>query len=179
MSRIIEDIEVAVPVHVAYGQWTRFESFPNFMAGVDRVVQVDDKTLEWTATVAGVVKHWQAEIVEQQPDDLVAWRSTEGQHNDGLVRFERLGPDRTRVILQLDVDPEGFVERAADALGVVERRVRGDLERFRDFIESRSEPTGASLGTLSGGRAEDDDDDETTTLAGVAGRQPTEIGRHG
>lgn len=164
MSRIIEDIEVAVPIRVAYDQWTHFESFPKFMAGIDRVVQVDDKTLEWTATIAGVVKHWRAEIVEQQPDDLVVWRSLEGAHNDGLVRFEKLGPDRTKVILQLEVVPEGLVERAADALGVVEWRVRGDLERFRDLIE--------------GGHVEDDlDAGETAAAEGEARREPSAIGR--
>ena len=180
MSRIIEDIEVAVPIRVAYDQWTQFESFPKFMAGIDRVVQVDDKNLEWTATIAGVTKHWRAEIVEQQPDDLVVWRSVEGAHNDGLVRFERLGPERTMVILQLDVEPEGLVEKAADALGIIERRVRGDLERFRDFIESRAQPTGAWRGTIEGGRVQDGHDgDETAAADGESPREPSEIGRPG
>jgi uncharacterized membrane protein len=179
VSRIIEDIDVAVPVRVAYDQWTQFESFPKFMAGIDRVVQVDDKTLEWTATIAGVVKHWRAEIVEQQPDDLVAWRSIEGAHNDGMVRFEALGPERTKVILQLEVEPEGFVEKAADALGVVERRVRGDLERFRDFIESREQPTGGWRGHIEDGHVEDDDDEEGGEPVGTIRREPTEIGRRG
>jgi uncharacterized membrane protein len=180
VSRISEDIEVAVPVRVAYDQWTQFESFPRFMAGIDRVVQVDGKTLEWTATVAGVVKHWRAQIVEQQPDTLVAWRSIEGARNDGEVRFRSIGPDRTSVEVQLDVEPEGLVEKAADALGVVERRVRGDLLRFRDFIESRPEPTAAWRGRIEGDRVEDDDEnDETGGPGGVAARQPTEIGRPG
>ena len=147
MSRIIETIEVDVPVSVAYDQWTQFESFPQFMDGIDRVVQVDDTTLEWTATIAGKVKHWRAEITEQRPDELVAWRSTEGAQNDGQVGFEAAGPDRTRLELQLDVEPEGLVEKAGDALGVVERRVRGDLERFKAFIESRGQATGAWRGT--------------------------------
>jgi uncharacterized membrane protein len=177
VSRIIEDIDVAVPIRVAYDQWTQFESFPTFMAGIDRVVQVDDKTLEWTATIAGVVKHWRAEIVEQQPDDLVAWRSVEGAHNDGLVRFEPLGPERTKVILQLEVEPEGFVEKAADALGVVERRVRGDLERFRDFIESRGQPTGAWRGHIEDGDVEDDDDEPDGEGGSTVHRETTEIGR--
>jgi uncharacterized membrane protein len=183
VSRITESIEVAVPVRVAYDQWTQFESFPQFMSGVDRVVQVDDKTLEWTATIAGVVKHWRAEIVEQQPDDLVAWRSIEGARNDGLVRFESLGPERTRVELQLEVDPEGLVEKAGDALGLVERRVRGDLERFREFIEGRAQPTGAWRGRIEGSQVEDDDadgegeDDVSGGPAGNATRETTEIGR--
>ena len=172
MSRIIEEIEVAVPTRVAYDQWTQFESFPRFMSGIDRVVQVDVRTLEWTATIAGVVKHWRAEILEQVPDEVVAWRSIEGAHNDGAVHFESLGPERTRVSLTLDVEPEGLVEKAADALGVVERRVRGDLERFKDFIEARGQATGAWRGRVDDGHVEGDpgataDDDrprETTSV---------------
>ena len=177
MSRISEEVEVAVPIRVAYDQWTQFETFPKFMDGVERVVQIDDKTLEWTATVAGVVKHWRAEITEQRPDEVVAWRSTEGARNDGQVRFRSLGPDRTMVEVQLDVEPESLVEKAADALGVVERRVRGDLVRYRDFIESRHQPTGAWRGRVEGGQVEDTDEDDE--LGATAERQPTEVGRGG
>ena len=156
MSRITEEIEVGVPVGVAYDQWTQFESFPRFMEGVDRVVQLDDKTLEWTATVAGKTKHWRAEITDQQPDEVIAWRSLEGAQNDGVVRFETVGADRTRIMLQLDVEPEGMVEKAGDALGVVERRVRGDLDRFREFVEARGQATGAWRGSVDAGRVRDD-----------------------
>jgi uncharacterized membrane protein len=152
VSRIIETIDVDVPVRVAYDQWTQFESFPQFMDGIERVVQVDDATLEWTASIAGKVKHWRAEITEQRPDELVAWRSTEGAQNDGQVRFEPAGPAGTRLELQLDVEPDGMVEKAGDALGVVERRVRGDLERFKAFIESRGQATGAWRGTVDDGQ---------------------------
>jgi uncharacterized membrane protein len=151
MSRIIESIEVDVPVNVAYNQWTQFESFPRFMEGVDRVVQIDDTSLEWTATIAGKTKHWRAEILEQRPDELVSWRSIDGARNDGTVRFESMGADRTRIELDLDVAPEGLVEWAGDALGVVERRVRGDLERFREFIEARGQATGAWRGQVHDG----------------------------
>jgi uncharacterized membrane protein len=154
MSRITEDIEVNVPVSVAYNQWTQFESFPQFMEGVERVAQLDDKTLEWTATIGGQTKHWQAEIVEQQPDQVISWRSTSGARNDGTVTFEPVGDHRTRVQLDLDVEPEGPVESAGDALGVVERRVKGDMERFRDFIESRGRETGAWRGSVEGGRVQ-------------------------
>ena len=152
MSRITEEIEVDVPVRVAYDQWTQFESFPKFMEGMDRVVQLDDKTLEWTASIAGKTKHWRAEITEQRPDDVIAWRSTEGAQNDGAVHFESLGPDRTRIGLQLDVEPEGVVEKAGEALGIVERRVRGDLERFREFVEARGQATGAWRGSVDDGQ---------------------------
>lgn len=166
MSRIIEEIEVGVPTRVAYDQWTQFESFPQFMEGVERVVQLDDKTLEWTANVAGKTKHWRAEIVEQRPDDIIAWRSTEGAQNDGAVRFETVDADRTRVVLQLDVEPEGLVEKAGDALGVVERRVRADLERFREFIERRGQATGAWRGEVDDGRVEGDTSGGAATMTG-------------
>jgi uncharacterized membrane protein len=169
VSRIIESIEVDVPVRVAYDQWTQFESFPQFMDGIERVVQVDDNTLEWTATIAGKTKSWRAEILEQQPDRIVSWRSTEGAQNDGAVTFEPLGPDRVRVTTQLDVEPEGLVEKAGDALGLVERRVKGDLERFRDFVEQRGQATGAWRGRVEGGVVEEDDSGTSGTESGVTG----------
>jgi uncharacterized membrane protein len=153
MSRITEHTEVNVPVSQAYNQWTQFESFPQFMEGVERVVQLDDKTLDWTANIAGKTKHWRAEIVEQRPDELVAWRSTEGARNDGIVRFESIGPEQTRVELELDVEPEGAIESTGDALGFVSRRAQGDLERFKDFIESRGQASGAWRGTIESGEA--------------------------
>jgi uncharacterized membrane protein len=154
VSQIIEEIEVDVPVRVAYDQWTQFESFPTFMEGIERVVQLDDNTLEWTASIAGKVKHWRADIVEQRPESLISWRSTEGAQNDGAVTFEAVSPGRTRIVLQLDVEPEGLVEKAGDALGVVERRVRSDLERFKAFIEARGQATGAWRGRIEDGQAE-------------------------
>ena len=167
MSRIKEQIEVDVPVRVAYDQWTQFESFPQFMEGVDRVVQLDDKTLEWTASIAGKTKHWRAEILEQQPDRVVSWRSIEGAQNDGSIAFEPLGPDKTRATLQLDVEPEGLVEKAGDALGIVERRVRGDLERFREFIEGRGQATGDWRGRVEGGVVEEDDHTSANPMTGA------------
>jgi uncharacterized membrane protein len=179
VSRITEEIEVGVPVRVAYDQWTQFESFPSFMSGVDRVVQLDDKTLDWTASIGGVTKHWRAEILEQRPDEVVAWRSTEGARNDGQVRFRSLGTDRTMVELRLDVEPDNVAEKAADALGVVQRRVRGDLEKFREFIESRAQPTGAWRGRVEGGRVEDDADADSGTTGGTVDREQTRVGRTG
>ncbi|HEX7345913.1 MAG TPA: SRPBCC family protein [Candidatus Limnocylindrales bacterium] len=152
MSRIVESIDVEVPVRVAYDQWTQFEEFPRFMDGVKRVEQLNDTTLEWTAEINGVERSWQAEIVEQEPDQVVAWRSTSGAKNDGRVTFEALGADRTRVTLELEVEPEGVVEKAGDALGFVERQVEGDLRRFKEFIESRGTPTGGWRGEVEGGQ---------------------------
>ena len=152
MSRISDQVEVRVPCRVAYDQWTQFESFPQFMEGVESVRQLDDKTLEWRANIGGKDKEWRAEIVEQQPDTLISWRSIDGARNDGTVRFENLGTDSTRITLGLDVEPDGALESAGDALGLVERRVKGDLERFKDFIESRGQATGAWRGTVEDGQ---------------------------
>ena len=148
MSRISEHIDVDVAVSVAYDQWTQFESWPRFMEGVERVVQLDPTTLDWTATIAGRTKHWRAEIVEQQPDQAISWRSVDGARNDGIVRFEPLGPDSCRVTLELDVEPPGPIEATGDALGFVSRRVSGDLDRFKDFVESRGQATGAWRGRV-------------------------------
>jgi uncharacterized membrane protein len=148
MSKIMEAVDVAVPIRTAYDQWTQFETFPKFMDGVKSVRQLDDTTLEWVADVAGREKTWKATITEQEPDQRIAWTSTEGAHNAGVVTFHRLDDATSRVTLQLDVDPEGPVENAGDALGLVTRRVKGDMQRFRDFIEARGTETGAWRGEV-------------------------------
>jgi uncharacterized membrane protein len=149
MSEIMESIDVNVPVRTAYDQWTQFESFPKFMEAVKEVRQLDDTTLEWVADVAGKEKRWKAKITEQKPDERVAWTSVDGARNAGVVTFHRLGEGVTRVTLQLDVDPEGPIENVGDALGVVKRQVQGDLKRFKEFIESRGQETGAWRGEVA------------------------------
>ena len=148
MSEILEAVDVEVPVRIAYDQWTQFDEFPRFMEGVKAVRQVDPTHLEWTAEIAGVDKHWTAEISEQTPDQRIAWHATDGARNAGVVTFHRLDDDRSRVTLQLDVEPDGPIETAGDALGFVQRRAKGDLERFKTFIEERRTPTGAWRGSV-------------------------------
>jgi uncharacterized membrane protein len=148
VSKIMEAVDVRVPVRTAYDQWTQFETFPAFMEGVKSVRQLDDTTLEWVADVAGREKRWEARITEQEPDQRIAWTSTDGAHNAGVVTFHRIDDGTSRVTLQLDVDPEGPVENLGDALGVVARQVKGDMERFRDFIEARGTETGAWRGAV-------------------------------
>ena len=148
MSEIIESIDIAVPVRVAYDQWTQFEEFPRFMEAVEKVEQLDDTTLRWTAEIAGVKKTWKATITEQTPDQRIAWTSTEGARNAGVVTFHRLEDRKTRVTLQLDVEPEGPVESVGDALGFVQRQAKGDLERFEKYVESRGVATGAWRGEV-------------------------------
>lgn len=148
MASLTKSIEVNVPVRTAYNQWTQFESFPQFMEGVKSVQQMDNKRLHWTAEVAGKEKQWDAVITDQVPDQKIAWKSTSGAQNDGIVTFQPLGADKTRVNLQIDYDPEGIIEETGDKLGFVSRRVEGDLERFKKFIESRGQETGAWRGTI-------------------------------
>ncbi|MEX2457863.1 MAG: SRPBCC family protein [Actinomycetota bacterium] len=143
-----KSVEVDVPVSTAYNQWTQFEEFPEFMEGVESVRQLDDTTLRWTAEIGGQRREWTAKITEQEPDMRVAWRSTEGATNAGVVTFHKLDPNRTRVMLQLEIDPEGFVEQAGEKLGIVGGRIEGDLERFKAFIESRGRETGAWRGRV-------------------------------
>ena len=154
MASIEKSIDVNVPVRTAYNQWTQFEQFPQFMEGVHEVQQIDDKRLHWRAKVGGKEEEWYAEIVEQIPDQRISWRSTTGATNAGTVTFQPLGANRTRVMLKLEYEPEGVVENVGDALGFVSRRVEGDLERFKKFIESRGTETGAWRGEIHGGEVE-------------------------
>ena len=148
MSTIDEAVEVAVPVRTAYNQWTQFETFPEFMEGVESVTQTDDTHLHWVANIAGVRREWDAEITEQHPDERVAWRATDGTENAGVVTFHKLDNEHTRVMLQLSFEPEGFTEKAGDVLGVVKMRAKGDMKRFSEFIENRGGATGAWRGNV-------------------------------
>ena len=148
MARYEHSIDVNVPLETAYNQWTQFEEFPKFMEGVKRVEQQGDTHLHWTAEIAGQERQWEAEISEQKPDARIAWHSTTGAKNAGVVTFHYIDRDKTRVMLQLDYDPEGFVENVAAALGIVQRRISGDLQRFKDFIEAKGFETGAWRGEV-------------------------------
>ena len=148
MARIEKSIDVDVPVRTVYNQWTQFEDFPKFMEGVLEVKQLGDKRLLWRANVGGKEKTWEAEITEQVPDDRIAWRSRGGAPNAGVVTFHRLGDAKTRIMLQLEYEPEGPLEQVGDWVGVVSRRVEADLRRFKEFIESRGRETGAWRGEI-------------------------------
>jgi uncharacterized membrane protein len=148
MSNVTKSVDVNVPIRKAYDQWTQFEEFPRFMEGVKSVTQLDDTRLHWVAEVAGKEKEWDAEIAEQHPDERVAWTSISGARNAGVVTFHRIDDNTTRVTVQMDVDPEGPIESIGNWAGVLDRRVQGDLDRFKEFIEARGEPTGAWRGNV-------------------------------
>jgi uncharacterized membrane protein len=157
MSRFEHAIDLDVPVREAYDQWTQFESFPEFMDGVVSVIQLDDRHLEWTADIGGQRRTWTADITDQTPDTRVAWKSTSGPDNAGAVLFSSTAPSSCRVTLRLDVDPEGAVEHIGDKLGFVERRVKGDLDRFKVFMERRRVASGAWRGEIHGDEVRTDD----------------------
>jgi uncharacterized membrane protein len=151
METIRESIEVGVPVSTAYNQWTQFEEFPRFMEGVETVKQTDDTHLRWVAEISGERREWQAEIVEQVPDQKIAWRAVDGNGPNGVVTFEPLGEDKTMVIVEMSYEPEGLKEQLGAKIGLDSRQVKQDLERFKQLIESRGVESGAWRGEVKAG----------------------------
>ena len=147
-SNVVEWIDLDVPVSTAYNQWTQFEDFPQFMTSVESVRQIDDTHLHWKANVAGKTKEWDAEITEQIPDKRIAWRSTGGVENSGVVTFHKLTDTRTRVMLQMDYMPETAVEKVGDAAGGVKLTAKGNLKKFKQLVEARGTETGAWRGAV-------------------------------
>jgi uncharacterized membrane protein len=148
VTLVEQSIEVAVPVRTAYNQWTQFEEFPRFMEGVERVEQVTDTRNHWKAEIAGVEREFDTEITEQRPDERIAWCTLDGPKQAGVVTFHRLDEGKSKVMLQMEFDPKGIAEEVGDKLGFVKRRVKGDLERFKSFIESRGTETGGWRGEV-------------------------------
>ena len=149
MATIERSIDVNVAVGTAYNQWTQFEEFPRFMEGVKEVQQLDDTHLHWKAEIGGKEKEWNAEITEQIPDQRIAWTSVDGAWAGGTVTFNRVSDATSKVTLRLEYEPQGLIENIGDAAGFVSRRVEGDLERFKEYIERRGQETGAWRGTIN------------------------------
>jgi uncharacterized membrane protein len=152
MPSIEESVEVGVPVQTAYNQWTQFEEFPSFMDGVESVRQLDSTHLRWVAEIGGKREEWDAEITEQLPDDRIAWKALSGKGNAGVVTFHRLDDQRCKIMVQLDWEADGVVERVGGALGQDARQVKGDLERFKELVESRGAESGGWRGTVEQGK---------------------------
>jgi uncharacterized membrane protein len=148
MSSIQQSIDVDVPVSTVYNQWTQFEEFPQFMTGVESITQQDDEHLHWTVSIGGVEREFDAEITEQHADERIAWRSTEGPQHAGVVTFHRLADDQTRVTLQMDWEPEGFVEKAGAALQIDDMQIARDLRKFKEIIEAQGTESGAWRGDV-------------------------------
>ena len=140
MTTIEQSIDLDVPVRTAYDQWTRFEEFPQFMKGIEEIRQLDDRHLHWVAELGGTRHEWDAEITEQQPDERVAWRNTDGKDNAGVVTFHKLSDTSSRVMVQIDFVPEGIKEKVGAAINAPDRQVKGDLERFKELVEAKGGP---------------------------------------
>ena len=148
MTDITQTIDVDVPVTVAYNQWTQFESFPQFMDGVDEVLQKDDTLTHWKISIAGVKREFDAKITEQHPDERVAWKSVDGTGHAGVVTFHKLDAAKTRVTLQVETSPQGVTEKVGDAVGLTNANAKGDLKRFKEFIEQTGHETGGWRGDI-------------------------------
>jgi uncharacterized membrane protein len=155
VATIEKSIDVDAPVSTVYNQWTQFEEFPHFMEGVKSVRQLDETNLQWTAEIGGHEHTWQAEITNQEPDRLISWRAVDGKYNSGKVTFEPLDQNQTRVNVEMTYDAEGLKEALGSAVGVDARRVSGDLDRFKEFIEERQSETGAWRGEVRQGTVTD------------------------
>lgn len=153
LQRIQKIIEVDQPVRTVYNQWTQFEDFPKFMAGVREVRQIDDTHLHWTAEIFGKHEEWDAEITEQEPDKRISWKSISGPRNAGTVRFEPIGENRTRVRLVMSYSPDGTIEAIGSSLGAVNAQLQTSVEQFKSFIEARGRETGEWRGEVSDSRA--------------------------
>jgi uncharacterized membrane protein len=151
VASVTESITVNCPVSTVYNQWTQFEEFPRFMDGVESVKQTDDTHLHWVAEIGGQRREWDAEITEQRPDQVVAWRARDGHYNSGRVHFERIDESTTKVTVEMEHDTEGMVEALGSALGADSRQVKGDLERFKELIEARGAESGAWRGQVEQG----------------------------
>ncbi|MFJ4468310.1 SRPBCC family protein [Streptomyces sp. NPDC089424] len=152
MSTVKEAVEVEVPLHTAYNQWTQFEEFPRFMEGVEEIRQLDDTHNHWITKIGGVRREFDTEIVDQLADERITWRTTSGDtHQKGTVRFQRLDDSHTRVELVMDVEPTGVAEKTADMAGVIDRRVKGDMRRFKEYIEHRGGESGGWRGRVTPG----------------------------
>lgn len=154
METIEKIIEVNAPLSTVYNQWTQFESFPEFMEGVVEVKQLDDKRLHWKANIGGSITEWDAEIIQQTPDSMIAWRSVSGPVHTGTVSFRTRGANRTEVMVRIEIRPQSMLESIAGSFGVVDRRVEADLKRFKDFVEDRTAENGTWRGRIMGERIE-------------------------
>jgi uncharacterized membrane protein len=149
MATVVKSVDVHVPIRTAYDQWTQFESFPQFMSGVESVTQLDATHTHWVTKVGGVRREFDAEITEQHPDDRIAWKSIGGDtKHAGVVTFHRLADEDTRVTLQMEWEPEGLTERAGSLVGADDVQVKADTERFKKFVEERGSATGAWRGDV-------------------------------
>jgi uncharacterized membrane protein len=148
MATVNSTIDVDMPISTVYNQWTQFESFSQFMSGVESITQVSDTLTDWKVSIAGIEREFQAEIVEQHPDERVAWNSVGGAEHSGVVTFHRISDDCTRIALQLTWTPQGIVEKVGELLQIDDIQIDCDLKKFKELIETVGFETGAWRGDI-------------------------------
>lgn len=153
---IQQEVDIGVPLEVVYNQWTQFEEWPQFMHRLDQITQEDDCTVSFRTKVWGMSREFVAQIVEQRPDERIQWNVTEGVHHTGVVTFHELGPRLTRVLVTVDVEPGSLIEKAARGMRHIKRALRGDLHRFKAFVEMQEVETGAWRGAIHDGEVVDE-----------------------
>ena len=153
-----QSVDVAVPLETAYNQWTQFEEWPEFMHRVTRVTQEDDCSVSFATKIWGKTKEFKADIETQRPDERIKWRVSQGITHTGVVTFHELAPRLTRIELTMDVDPGSLLEKAARGMRHIKRAVRGDLHRFKAFIEVLENETGAWRGVIEDGELVEEHD---------------------
>jgi uncharacterized membrane protein len=148
---IQQSVDVGVPIKVAYNRWTGFEDWPDFMHRVESVDQADETTLSVSMKVWGITRRFEAEIVEQRPDERIEWNVSEGLSHTGVVTFHELAPRLTRIEVSLDFEPHGILEKMGRGMRFAKRAVRGDLHRFKAIVELDEEAEEGWRGTIEDG----------------------------
>jgi uncharacterized membrane protein len=148
---IQQAVDVAVPIDVAYNQWTQFEEWPSFMHRLERVTQEDEAHVSFKAKIWGISKEFEAEIVEQRPDERIKWKVTEGLTHHGVVSFHKLADRLTRIEVSLDIEPGSLIEKAGRGMRHAKRAVRADLHRFKAYVEMEEDASGEWRGEIEDG----------------------------
>jgi uncharacterized membrane protein len=148
---IQQAVDVAVPLDVAYNQWTQFEDWPSFMHRLERVTQEDESHVSFKAKIWGISREFEAEIVEQRPDERIKWKVTDGVTHHGVVSFHQLADRLTRIEVSLDIEPGSLIEKAGRGMRHVKRAVRADLHRFKAYVEMEEDASGEWRGKIEDG----------------------------
>ena len=127
--------DVAVPVDRAYQAWTKFDQFPQFMHRVLSVEQNGRDKISWQEKIWFSKRQWKGQITERRKNDRIVWKTTSGMAHKGIVSFHKLDDNLTRVMVDIEFEPSGMVEKMASGLRFVKRAVQSDLARFKAFVE--------------------------------------------
>ena len=121
------------------------------MHRIESAEQVDETTVNFQAKMWGISKRFEAEIVEQRPDKRIEWNVTDGYAHTGVVTFHPLSDNLTRIDLSLDIQPSNLIDKASRGMRFAKRAVRGDLHRFKAYVELDEDDKDGWRGTIEDG----------------------------